>query len=140
MFRKKRFFRCPPDSGVFVSLDKLTVQEDSDRKSSQRKSEDEKGKLIAWKGKITEIPKSVFGSKTEGQTQEQRKVDSAKCFLKIDQPVAVFLKDKAVRGSVRYVGGDKDRDGRWYIIVGVELVSWFDALLYLIGLQLYIFL
>ena len=123
MFRNKRYFTCPPDSGVFVSLDKLTVQEDSDRKSSQRKSEDVKGKLIALKEKITEIPKNVFGSKTEGQTQEQRKVDRGSCPLQIDQPVVVFLKDKAVKGSVRYVGGDKDRGGRWYIVVGVELVS-----------------
>ena len=123
MFRNKRYFTCPPDSGVFVSLDKLTVQEDSDRKSSQRKSEYVKGKFIALKEKITEIPKNVFGSKTEGQTQEQRKVDRRSCTLQIDQPVVVFLKDKAVKGSVRYVGGDKDRGGRWYIVVGVELVS-----------------
>ena len=123
MFRNKRYFTCPPDSGVFVSLDKLTVQEDSDRKSSQRKSEYVKGKFIALKEKITEIPKNVFGSKTEGQTQEQRKVDRRSCTLQIDQPVVVFLKDKAVKGFVRYVGGDKDRGGRWYIIVGVELVS-----------------
>ena len=126
MFRNKQYFTCPPNSGVFVSLDKLTVQEDSERKSSGRKSEDLKGKVTTLKGKITErvkTPKNVFASKTEGQTQEQRKVDRGRCPLKIDQPVVVFLKDKAVKGSVRYIGGDKDRGGRWYTVVGVELVS-----------------
>ena len=100
------------------------MQEDSDRKSSRRKSEDLRERLTALKEKITEFPKNVSGSKTEGQeTQGQSKVDRRKCQLKIDQPVVVFLNDKAVKGSVRYIGGDKDRGGRWYVIVGVELVS-----------------
>ena len=66
----------------------------------------------------------IFGSRTEGlETQGQSKLDHRKCPLKIDQPVVVFLNVKAVKGSVRYVGEDKDQDGQQYIVVGVELVS-----------------
>ena len=35
-FRNKRYFTCPPYSGVFVGLDKLRPQEDPDSKSPKR--------------------------------------------------------------------------------------------------------
>ena len=44
--------------------------------------------------------------------------------LKIDQRVVTFLAgEQPVRGVVRYIGKDKDRNGKMQTVVGLELVS-----------------
>jgi len=45
--------------------------------------------------------------------------------LEINQNVMTFLAggDQPVRGVVRYIGKDKDRNGKMQTIVGLELVS-----------------
>ena len=81
MFGGKRYFTCPPDSGVFVALDKITPLEDSNMKS----------------------PPDIV--------------------VKIDQRVVTFVKDVPVRGTVRYVGEEKDSTGYVHTVVGLELVG-----------------
>ena len=113
MFRNKRYFHCPPDSGVFVSLDKLTPRED-----------EVKGTFTALKEKMVECAPAVIQGRTAGKKKKHKRELDFSSLLEVDQKVFVFLQDgEQVKGSVRYFGGEKDKKGRWYILVGVELVS-----------------
>ena len=52
---------------------------------------------------------------------EQRKRADYK--VKIDERVVTFAGDVPVRGTVRYIGEDKDLSGQVHTVVGLELVS-----------------
>ena len=96
-----------------MSLDKLTPRED-----------EIKGTFTTLKEKITECTPAVIRSRTAGKEKKHKGELDCSSVLKVDQKVFVFLQDGAqVKGSVRYIGGEKDVKGRWYILVGVELVS-----------------
>ena len=43
--------------------------------------------------------------------------------VKIDERVVTFAGDAPVRGTVRYIGEDKDSHGQVHTIIGLELVS-----------------
>ena len=94
-FGKKRYFTCDPDSGVFVGLDKLMPLDDAEYKSPSK-----------LKGK-------------NDQSLQARTVD----YLSTDQRVVTFLEDNdtPVRGTVRFIGEEKDASGR--VLVGLELVG-----------------
>ena len=55
--------------------------------------------------------------------QEQRSFQGIDGVLKMDERVVTFIKDSPARGSVRYIGEEKDSTGNVYIIVGLELVG-----------------
>ena len=43
--------------------------------------------------------------------------------LKIDERVVTFINNSPARGSVRYIGEEKDSTGNVYLIVGLALVG-----------------
>ena len=50
--------------------------------------------------------------------------DQVEKMLKIDQRVVTFLEgNRPLRGFVRFIGKDRDRNGKSCTIVGLELVS-----------------
>ena len=55
--------------------------------------------------------------------QEQRSFQGIDGVLKMDERVVTFIKDSPARGSVRYIGEEKDSTGNVLIIVGLELVG-----------------
>ena len=113
------YFKCPPDSGVFVALDKLTPMEDSDSKSPKSPKRDESSpssfapRMIPslFKGKKGHEQKVLISRKGSDHT------------VKIDERVVTFAGDAPVREIVRYIGEDKDSNGQVHTIVGLELVS-----------------
>lgn len=52
---------------------------------------------------------------------EQRSLQGIDRVLKIDERVVTFIKDSPARGTVRYIGKEKDSSGIVYTIVGLEL-------------------
>ena len=86
---------------MFVALDKLTPRDDSNSKMHQRYTD-------MWKEKNEQ-------NCAQGDTEK---------LLKIGQRVVTILKNyRPVRGSVRYIGNDRDRNGKLRTVVGLELVS-----------------
>ena len=55
--------------------------------------------------------------------QEQRSFQGIDGVLKMDERVVTFINDSPARGSVRYIGEERDSTGNVYIIVGLELVG-----------------
>ena len=55
--------------------------------------------------------------------QEQRSFQEIYGVLKVDERVVTFVNDRPARGTVRYIGEERDSTGNVYIIVGLELVS-----------------
>ena len=55
--------------------------------------------------------------------QEQRSFHGIDGVLKIDERVVTFINDSPARGSVQYIGEEKDSTGNVYIIVGLVLVG-----------------
>ena len=51
-FRSKRYFTCPPDSGVFVGLDRLRPREDPDSNSPKRVENTEAGFKSRLRGTV----------------------------------------------------------------------------------------
>ena len=120
MFRNKRYFACPPDSGVFVGLDKLTPRDDSDAKSppkSPNRGENVQGN---FKSRLMDtVMPSFFKGKSERKSLQER-TDQR---LEIGQRVVTFIKDSPARGTVRYIGKEEDKSGNVRTIVGLEMVS-----------------
>ena len=109
--RNKRYFTCPPDSGVFVGLDKLTPRDDKDDLKSKNIQAKPRSSLMDsilsfWKGK-----------------QSQRSSQGINGVLQIDERVVTIIGGSPARGSVRYIGKEVDSTGTVYTIVGLELVS-----------------
>jgi len=60
----------------------------------------------------------------KGKNKPSLSLGSMENRLKIDQRVVTFLAgEQPVRGVVRYIGKDKDRNGKMQTVVGLELVS-----------------
>ena len=55
--------------------------------------------------------------------QEQRSFHGIYGVLKIDERVVTFINNSPARGSVRYIGEEKDSSGNVYLIVGLALVG-----------------
>ena len=117
-FQNKRYFKCDPDSGVFVGLDKLMPMDDAEYNSySKTPKRDEHGQADL-KSKLRD---TVFPSFLRGKNDHSLQATTVDR-LKIDQRVVTFLEDKTpLRGTVRFIGEEKDGSRR--ILVGVELVG-----------------
>lgn len=85
---------CALDSGVFVAVDKLTPFEDSDSK--------------------VHVP-------VRHRVNIERKVNIVRHEVNIDERVVTFAGDAPVRGTVGYIGEDKDSNGQIHTIVALEL-------------------
>ena len=107
---------------MFVGLDKLTPHDDSISKSSKR-AESHSSNIVS---RIQEnvMPSFLKGKNEENCAQGDIENQEVKSMLKIYQRVVTFIKDdRLVRGFVRYIGKDRDWNGKMFTIVGLELVS-----------------
>ncbi|XP_074619103.1 uncharacterized protein LOC141877949 isoform X2 [Acropora palmata] len=116
-FRNKQYFKCAPDSGVFVGLDKLAPLEDDNselRIPSKRDGHDQ----VNLKSRLDSFIPSFFKGKSDLRFPQPRYFDS----LKIDQRVVTF-RDKGIplRGTVRFTGDAEDSSGHVQSVVGLEL-------------------
>ena len=112
----KRYFTCPPDSGVFVGLDKLTPREVSDSKSASKSPKRDENAQANFESRL--MPSFLKG-KSERKLPQER----INHVLEIDQRVVTFIEDYPARGIVRYIGEEKDASGNVHTIVGLELVG-----------------
>ena len=94
---------------MFVGLDKLTPRDDSISKSSKR-AESHQSSIVLRPKEIIITPTFWKGKNEENCVQGQRVVT----FIQINRPV---------RGCVRYIGKDIDRNGKMGTTVGLKLVS-----------------
>lgn len=120
MFGGYQYFTCAPGCGVFVGLDKLTPLEASNVKSppdSSKRDED-----IRKNFTTRSIISYAFSKGKNDESPLRKKTDIV---LKMGQRVVAFIKDVPARGTVRYIGEEKDSSGYMYVhtIAGLELVS-----------------
>ena len=118
-FGKKRYFTCDPDSGVFVALDKLMPLDDAEYKSPSKPLKRGEHGQANLESRPRDIVFPSFLKGKNDQSLQARTVD----YLSTDQRVVTFLKDNdtPVRGTVRFIGEEKDASGR--VLVGLELVG-----------------
>ena len=121
-FRNKRYFRCAPDSGVFVGLDKLAPFEDDNselKNASNSPKRDDHGQ-VNLKSRLDSVVPSFLKVKSVLKVPQPRHFDT----LKIDQRVVTFCdKGTPFRGTVRYTGDVEDSSGHVQSVVGLELVG-----------------
>ena len=66
---------------------------------------------------------SLFKGKNDHEQKVHAPRKRADYKVKIDERVVTFAGDVPVRGTVRYIGDDKDLHGQVHTVVGLELVS-----------------
>ncbi len=108
--RNKRYFTCPPDSGVFVDFEKLTPRENSYLNSLPKSPKGDENAQPNFKSRLKDTVVPSF-------LKENDKV------LEFDQRVVTFIGDHPVRGTVRYIGEEIDPSGNTRTIVGLEMVG-----------------
>ena len=108
---------------MFVGLDKLTPRDDCISKSSKRA--ESYPSTIASRMKETVMPSFLKGKNEENCAQGDIENPEVENILKTGQRVVTFINDdRTIRGTVRYIGKDRDRrNGEMFTIVGLELVS-----------------
>ena len=132
-FQNKRYFRCAPNSAVFVGLDKLAPFEDDNselKNASKSPKRDDHGQ-VNFKSRLDAVLPSLFKGKSDLKFPQPRHFDA----LKIDQRVVTFRdKGAPLRGTVRFTGDVEDSSGHVQSVVGLELVGIIqkvmDSLLY----------
>ena len=107
-----RYFSCPPDSAVFVGIDKLTSREDPESNLSPKR-DDFKSRIMA----------AVMPSFLKGKSEQKLSQQRINQILEIYQRVVTFIDDHPARGTVRYIGQEKDSSGKVHTIVGLEMVG-----------------
>ena len=96
----------------------MTPREDEeDLKSSKIAKKDEN-----IQAKLKSSLKDSILSFWKGK-QEQMSFQEIYGVLKVNERVVTFVNDRPARGTVRYIGEERDSTGNVYIIVGLELVS-----------------
>ena len=112
----KRYFTCDPDSGIFVGLDKLMPMDDAEYKSSSKPLKRGEHGQDNLESRPRDIVFPSFLKGKNDQSPQARTVD----YLSTDQRVVTFLEDNdtPVRGTVRFIGEEKDAS-----VVGLELVG-----------------
>ena len=114
----KRYFNCPPDSGVFVALDKLKPRRGPDSEFPKR----DENAQANFKSRVMDgfmSPSSFLRVKSERKSPQER----INQVLEIKQRVVTFIEDRPARGTVRYIGEEEDGSGNMRTIVGLEMVS-----------------
>ena len=104
----KQYFKCAPDSGVFVGFDKLAPLEDNSELTTPSDSQKRDDHCEVNMTELTE------------KLPQVRDLDS----FKINQRVVRFCdKGPPLRGTVRYTGDIEDSRGHVQSVVGLELVG-----------------
>ena len=80
----KRYFTCPPDSGVFVGLDKLTPREVSDSKSASKSPKRDENAQANFESRL--MPSFLKGNSERKLPQER-----INHVFEIDQRVVTFI-------------------------------------------------
>ena len=109
MFRGTRYFKCDPECGVFVSLEKLRLYDGTDENV-----------ITKFKNKIVESITSLItpGEPPEQENGTEKKTNSGG--LQQGDRVWVYVDDKLCGGHIRYIGrvpGGKET------LAGIELVG-----------------
>ena len=65
----------------------------------------------------------ILPSFLKGKSERRLHQGSINQALELDQRVVTFIEDHPARGTVRYIGPEKDASGNVHTIVGLELVS-----------------
>ena len=117
----KRYFNCPPDSGVFVALDKLYTRPRWVDLISEFPKRDENARANFQSRLMDTVmsPRSFLKVKSERKSPQER----INQVLEIKQRVVTFIEDRPARGTVRYIGEEEDGSGNMCTIVGLEMVS-----------------
>jgi len=66
---------------------------------------------------------TVLPSFLKGRGDQKQPRERIESVLEIDQRVVTFVKDMPIRGTVRYIGDEKDSSSYVQRIVGLELVG-----------------
>ena len=107
---------------MFVGFDKLTPRYDSISKSSKRA--ESYPSTFASRLMATIWPSFWKGKNEENCAQVDIGSQDAMNMLKRDQRVVTFIEnDRPLRGVVRFIGEDRDENGKLRTVVGLELVS-----------------
>ncbi|XP_022777778.1 ubiquitin carboxyl-terminal hydrolase CYLD-like [Stylophora pistillata] len=115
-FRNKRYFKCAPDSGVFVALDKLKPRDNTDDLKSQKNRKKDENIQANITSRLKDSIRSFWKGKLEHKSSR-----GSNGVLKIDDRVVTFIGNIPARGTVRYLGQEKDSSGNDYIDVGLEM-------------------
>ncbi|XP_067052971.1 uncharacterized protein [Acropora muricata] len=125
-FQNKRYFRCAPDSGVFVGLDKLAPFEDDNselRTPSNSPKRDDHGQ-VNFESRLVKTRSLSYNVQHKASGKSDLKFLQPRCFdtLNIGQRVVTFCdKGAPLRGTVRYTGDAEDLSGQVQSVVGLEL-------------------
>ena len=96
----------------------MTAGEDEDDLKSSKIAKKDENIQAKLKSSLKDSILSFWKGK-----QEQMSFQGIDGVLKIDERVVTFINDSPARGTVRYIGEERDSTGNVYIIVGLELVS-----------------
>ena len=96
----------------------MTAREDEDDLKSSKIAKKDENIQAKLKSSLKDSILSFWKGK-----QEQRSFQEIYGVLKMDERVVTFVNDSPARGTVRYIGEERDSTGNVYIIVGLELVS-----------------
>ena len=99
---------------MFVGLDKLIPREDPEFKSPKR-DENYQADFIS----------RVWAAMFKGNTDNTPAKERCDNVLEIDQRAVTFIGDFPFRGTVRYIGEEKDARGNVQTIVGLQMVRYF---------------
>ena len=86
---------------------------------SQEPTKKDENTQANFKSRLKDSMPSFLKGKNE-QKSSRGKIDRV---LKIDERVVTFIGDYPARGTVRYIGTEKDSSGNVQTIVGLEMVS-----------------
>ena len=96
----------------------MTPREDEDDLKSSKIAKKDENIQAKLKSSLKDSILSFWKGK-----QEQMSFQEIYGVLKVDERVVTFVNDRPARGTVRYIGEERDSTGNVYIIVGLELVS-----------------
>ena len=113
-YMNNRYFTCPPDTGVFVRLDKLRPR--GVPKSPKRDENAEAN----FKSRLKD---TVTPSFLKGKNEQKLPQERINQVLERDQRVVTFVEDRPARGTVRYIGQEEDASGNVHTILGLEMVG-----------------
>ena len=98
----------------------MTLREDPDSKSPPQSLTRDENAQANFKSRLKDTFLPHFLKGKNEQEFFRGRSDKA---LEIDQRVVTFIEDYPTRGTVRYVGEEKDSSGNTRTVVGLEMVG-----------------
>jgi len=120
-YGNKRYFKCDPDSGVFVGFDKLAPLKDDNSELTTASDSPKRDDHCEVNMTELDLVFPSFGKgKSHSELPQARDLDSSK----INQRVVTFRdKGPPLRGTVHYTGDMEDSSGHVKSVAGLELVG-----------------